>query len=84
MYQSLFYALIVPSTYTTTSVTLSLSHHGKLPRLPRPFEQETQKDVSLRLHGLPSSLESGVAQDNVHMYMHTPIINKSAGDTYGG
>ncbi len=60
MYQSLFYALIVPSTYTTTSVTLSLSHHGKL---PRPFEQETQKDVSLRLHGLPSSLESGVAQD---------------------
>ena len=57
MYQSLFYALIVPSTYTTTSVTLSLSHHGKL---PRPFEQETQKDVSLRL---PSSLESGAAQD---------------------
>ncbi len=65
MYQSLFYALIVPSTAPiqldySTSVTLSLSHHGKL---PRPFEQETQKDVSLRLHGLPSSLESGVAQD---------------------
>ena len=50
-YQSI---LIVPSTYTTTSVTLSLSHHGKL---PRPFEQETQKGVSLRLQLVP-----GVAQ----------------------
>ncbi len=36
-------ALIEPSAYTTTSMTLSISHHGKL------FEQETQKDVSLRL-----------------------------------
>ena len=40
------YQIIVPSAYTTTSVTLSLSHYGKL---PRPFEQETQKDVSFRL-----------------------------------
>ncbi len=47
-------ALIVPSTYTTTSVTLSLSHHGKL---PRPFEQEAQKNVSLRLQLFPWNRE---------------------------
>ncbi len=45
---------IIASTYTTTSVTLSLSHHGKL---PRPFEQETQKDVSLRLQLFPWNRE---------------------------
>ncbi len=37
--------------YTTTSVTPSLSHHG------RPFEQETQKDVSLRLQMVPWNRE---------------------------
>ena len=50
----IIYALIVPSTYTTTSVTLSLSHHGKL---PRPFEQEAQKDVSFQLQLFPWNRE---------------------------
>ncbi len=62
-YQSLFYALIVPSTYTTTSVTLS-------PLIMANYPAPSNKRPRRMCHF--DSLESGVAQNIIYtrMYIH--------------